>query len=120
MIRRLAGLIMCVLGAWLAFQSLQWAVITTNRGPGMAETVFTTQFLWPFVRSLAAMIGGVLSVLAWSGGLWLSWAAAVLSAIFAIAIFAADGNPSLWAQPAIVAVVFGICALILSLRQRTT
>ena len=118
MVRRLTGLVLAMLGAWIAFQALQWAVQFMNAGALTGEALTATQFLIPFMYGVSAMIGGILALLAWRGGVWFGWIAALISSIYPIGLIVSGREQALWLVPLMMTGMFLICSLVLSLRPR--
>lgn len=118
-LRKLAGFVLLVFGGWLLWGAVHWLILYTSRGAPLGDALADPAFLLPAVRSLAAVIAGLLAMFALRGALVLVLIAMAIDVFFIGAIIAQGGDSSLWMGKALVLAVFFPIALILALRPRT-
>lgn len=119
MIRRVAGLVLILGGLWIGYAKAQGLSFYIARGTPVSEALGQPAFFLPLAAAILAMIAGLLALLALRGGAWLGWLATLLAAVFGGAILGAGADRSLWLEPVIIAAVYALASLVLSLRQRT-
>lgn len=118
-VRKMAGIALAVFGAWLLWGTLQALLFYSRQGADLATAMVEPEFLMPGLRSLAALVGGVLALFALRGGAVLAGLATLLTAVLIAAIMASGGDVSIWGGSALVLVVLMPLTVILITRPRS-
>lgn len=97
MIRRLAGVALALIAAWLFWQGLSAVLMITSRGSPLDDALLQPPTsLWRLVATGLALIGGGLAALNVKGGGWLAMIGAILFAALPGAMAAMGTDSSLW------------------------
>jgi len=97
MIRKLAGVALAILAAWLLWQGVSAVSMIVSRGSPLDDALLQPPTsLWRILAASLALLGGLLAVVNIKGGAWLGMTGAVLFAALPGAMAALGTDSSLW------------------------
>ncbi len=118
-LRRLSGLLLALLSAWVLWGAIHTVIVITSRGSPLSDALF--QPPTSIVRIIAAgtaLVGGLILVADWSLGAITSLIGALLFALLAGLMILSGASSVLWRDEAVIAVLMIVLSVVALFQAR--